>query len=68
MARKWVHFDKHQRNRKRSKGKTRMGKMFTTRSGKYGCYKYVNNRRVAFVTKKRPSRKRQDYNRWKRYN
>ncbi len=45
-------------NRRR---KTRMGKMFTTRSGKYGCYKYVNNRRVAFVTKKRRSYKRRKY-------
>jgi len=28
-----------------------MGKMFRTRKGKYGCYKYVNGRRVAFVRK-----------------
>jgi len=32
---------------------TRMGKIFKTRKGRIGCYKYVNGRRVAFVTKKR---------------
>lgn len=25
------------------------GKKFRTRRGKYGCYKYVNGRKVAFV-------------------
>lgn len=42
-----------------------MGKMFTTRSGKYGCYKYVNGRRVAFVTKSR-KRYKKGYN-YRRY-
>jgi len=32
---------------------TRMGKVFRTRKGKLGCYKYVNGRRVAFVRKGR---------------
>jgi len=26
------------------------GKAFFTRRGRYGCYKYVNGRRVAFVS------------------
>jgi hypothetical protein len=30
---------------------TRYGKTFRTRKGKLGRYKYVNGRRVAFVTK-----------------
>lgn len=30
---------------------TKMGKTFRTRKGKLGCYKYVNGRRVGFVTK-----------------
>ena len=25
-----------------------MGKMFTTKKGKYGCYVYVNGKRVGF--------------------
>ncbi len=29
---------------------TKMGKTFRTRKGKLGCYKYVNGRRVGFVT------------------
>ena len=36
----------------RRKSKITMGKMFRTKSGKYGCYKYVNGRRVSFVTKR----------------
>ena len=36
---------------KRRKSKVTMGKMFRTRKGKYGCYKYVNGKRVAFVRK-----------------
>ncbi len=35
------------------KPRTRMGKVFRTRKGKLGCYKYVNGRRVAFVRKGR---------------
>jgi hypothetical protein len=30
---------------------TKMGKIFRTKKGKLGCYKYVNGRRVGFVTK-----------------
>ncbi len=30
-----------------------MGKKFRTRRGRYGCYKYVNGRKVAFVTSRR---------------
>ena len=37
--------------RSKRRVKTTMGKMFRTRKGKYGCYKYVNGRRVAFVRK-----------------
>lgn len=33
--------------------KVKYGKSFRTRKGRYGCYKYVNGRRVGFVTKKR---------------
>lgn len=40
------------------KPKVTMGDKFTTRKGRYGCYKYVNGRRVAFVGAKRPSRRR----------
>lgn len=29
--------------------KVSYGKKFRTRRGKYGCYKYVNGRKVAFV-------------------
>ena len=43
------------RKRKR-KPKITMGKKFRTKRGKYGCYKYVNGRRVAFVTKSRYKR------------
>lgn len=39
--------------KKNRKPRIKMGKMFTTKRGKYGCYKYVNGRRVAFVTKRR---------------
>ena len=33
------------------KPKTTYGKLFRTKRGRYGSYKYVNGRRVAFVTK-----------------
>ena len=39
------------RNYRKRKATTRMGKIFRTRKGKLGCYKYVNGRRVAFVRK-----------------
>lgn len=32
------------------------GKKFTTRKGRYGCYKYINGRKVGFVSH-RKSRK-----------
>jgi len=35
----------------RRKPKTTYGKLFRTKKGRYGSYKYVNGRRVAFVTK-----------------
>ena len=41
------------RNRAKDPDHVMMGKMFVTKRGKYGCYKYVNGRRVAFVTKRR---------------
>ncbi len=42
------------RSKKRTyKPRTRMGKVFRTKKGKLGCYKYVNGRRVAFVRKGR---------------
>jgi hypothetical protein len=40
-------------SRRTYKPRTRMGKVFRTRKGKLGCYKYVNGRRVAFVRKSR---------------
>ena len=48
---------KYYRN-KRSYGSRRStrvkhGKVFRTRKGKLGCYKYVNGRKVAFVRKRR---------------
>ncbi len=41
----------------RKKSKITMGDPFTTRKGKYGCYKYVNGKKVAFVQKRKPRRK-----------
>ncbi len=41
-------------NKRRSyRPKVRMGKVFRTKKGKLGCYKYVGNKRVAFVRKRR---------------
>lgn len=37
------------RNNYRRKPRITMGKKFRTKKGKYGCYKYVNGRKVAFV-------------------
>ncbi len=39
--------------RRRRKGKTTMGKVFRTKRGILGCYKYVNGKRVSFVRKYR---------------
>ena len=39
--------------------RTRYGKTFTTRRGRRGRYKYVNNRRVGFVATK--SRRKKGY-------
>ncbi len=38
--------------------KITMGKKFRTRRGRYGCYKYVNGRRVGFVQHKTYKRKK----------
>ena len=46
----------HGRKKSNRKPRTTMGKMFRTKRGKYGCYKYVNGKRVAFVTKRRSRR------------
>lgn len=37
--------------RRYSKGRVTYGKKFRTRRGKYGCYKYINGKKVAFVRK-----------------
>jgi hypothetical protein len=37
----------------RGKKTTRMGKVFRTKKGILGCYKYVNGKRVSFVRKYR---------------
>jgi len=37
------------------------GKMFRTRSGRYGCYKYHNGRKVKFVTRKPKARRNRSY-------
>lgn len=37
----------------RRKPRIRMGKMFRTKRGILGCYKYVNGKRVSFVRKYR---------------
>ena len=41
------------RNNYRRKPRVSHGKVFRTRKGKLGCYKYVNGRKVAFVRKGR---------------
>ncbi len=38
--------------------RTRYGKTFRTKKGKLGRYKYVNGRRVSFVTKKYRSKRK----------
>jgi len=40
----------YRKKRYTRKPKITMGKKFRTKKGKYGCYKYVNGRKVAFVT------------------
>ncbi len=37
--------------------RTKYGKTFRTRRGRYGRYKYVNGRRVAFVSSRRSKRR-----------
>jgi len=46
---------KYNNYRKKTYGRsrTRHGKTFRTRKGRLGCYKYVNGRKVAFVSKRR---------------
>lgn len=46
---------------------TRYGKKFRTRKGKYGCYKYVNGRKVAFVTGRGSSKKKYYRSKSRRY-
>ncbi len=43
--------------------RTRYGRRFRTRRGRYGRYKYVNGRRVGFVGVKR-RRSNRNYNRY----
>ncbi len=47
----------------RKRSRTTMGKVFRTRKGRIGCYKYVNGKRVGFVAKTR----RKSYGRRKTY-
>ncbi len=50
--------------RYRKTGRPTYGKKFRTRKGKYGSYKYVNGRRVGFVTTRtRTKAKYKPYNR-----
>ena len=48
---------------RRRKPKITMGKVFRTRKGRLGCYKYVNGRKVAFIPKKKYSKKKKTYRR-----
>jgi hypothetical protein len=41
------------RNSSKYKNNKRMGKMFRTRAGKYGCYVYINGRRSHFEEKRK---------------
>ncbi len=49
--------------RYKNKGRTTYGKKFRTKRGRYGSYKYVNGRRVGFVS----SNKKSQYRRSRRY-
>jgi hypothetical protein len=44
---------RRKKNYRSRKPKITMGRVFRTRRGKLGCYKYVNGRKVAFVRKGR---------------
>ena len=44
--------------------RTTYGKKFRTRRGRYGCYKYVNGRRVGFVTRAGKRRGRYQTSAW----
>lgn len=46
-------YRKKYNNYRKKNGRVRHGKTFRTRKGKLGCYKYVNGRKVAFVSKRR---------------
>ena len=46
-------YRKYKRAGGRSPRRITHGKVFRTRKGKLGCYKYVNGRKVAFVRKGR---------------
>ena len=41
-----------QRGRSNFKNNTKMGKMFTTKKGIFGCYVYTNGKRTHFEPKK----------------
>ena len=56
MAYRRTNYKKNRRNNYRKKTKVTMGKKFRTRRGRYGCYKYVNGRKVAFVSSYRRRR------------
>ena len=43
----------NRRSYSRRSTRVKHGKVFRTRKGKLGCYKYVNGRKVAFVRKGR---------------
>lgn len=50
----------------RSRRSIRYGKPFRTRKGRYGRYKYVNGRKVGFVSARRQSYRKSQY-RTRRY-
>ena len=50
---------KNYRKKSYGRGKTTYGKKFRTRAGRYGSYKYLNGRKVGFVS----SSKRKSYSR-----
>ncbi len=43
--------------------RTKLGKTFKTRRGRVGAYKYVNGKRVGFVSTKRKFRSKKTYRR-----
>lgn len=47
--------------------RTKYGKTFRTRKGRYGRYKYVNGRRVGFVSSRNRSTNKKNYSRRRYY-